>query len=38
MRPTADLNPLEFKLSEAPSKITIKHGDSTLTLEPLHVG
>ena len=27
------LNPLEFKLNEAPSKITIKHADSTLTLD-----
>ena len=27
------LKPLEFKLSEAPSKITIKHADSTLTLD-----
>ena len=27
------LNPLKIKLSEAPSKITIKHADSTLTLE-----
>ena len=27
------LNPLEFKLSETPSKITIKHADSTLTLD-----
>ena len=26
------LNPLDFKLSETPSKITIKHADSTLTL------
>ena len=29
---TRDLRPLEFKLSETPSKITIKHADSTLTL------
>ena len=28
-----DLNPLVIKLSEAPSKITIKHADSTLTLD-----
>ena len=28
-----DLNPLVFNLSEAPSSITIKHADSTLTLE-----
>ena len=28
------LNPLEFKLSESPSKIEIKHADSTLTLKP----
>lgn len=27
-----ELNPLDFKLSETPSKITIKHADSTLTL------
>ena len=27
------LNPLEFTLSETPSKITIKHADSTLTLD-----
>ena len=27
------LKPLEFKLSETPSKITIKHADSTLTLD-----
>ena len=27
------LKPLEIKLSETPSKITIKHADSTLTLE-----
>ena len=27
------LSPLEFKLSETPSKITIKHADSTLTLD-----
>ncbi len=31
---TRDLNPLVIKLSEAPSKITIKHADSTLTLNP----
>ena len=30
---TRDLNPLVIKLSEAPSKITIKHADSTLTLD-----
>ena len=28
------LNPLDIKLSETPSKITIKHADSTLTLGP----
>ncbi len=29
------LRPLEFKLSEGVSKITIKHADSTLTLNPI---
>ena len=30
-----ELNPLNFKLSESPSKITITHGDSVLTLDDI---
>ena len=34
MQTDRELKPLDFKLSETPSKITIKHADSTLTLGP----